>query len=267
MDYAWRFAKHNCARPAFLVLLIGLVVLLFSCEPLERDNPLDPQNPNSTRPRKIVVEAFVNTANPLQINEFALEALYQVQDRHQPQLLVLEYHRDTSQYPDSLALAESLSPYLTYINLFDGQAGLPDIFFNAGMRRVQGASSVGNSITRLENALNGLLDQTSRFAVEVETTRQGDSIIPTVTVARLGVDEARNLIIKAVLSEQVDLQYLRHVVVDVSSLPVTRIASGTFQSFTLPELRALNSRGKLQLTVYLIDRDLSEIYQGVQIDL
>lgn len=249
------------------LIIPGVILVCAACDPLERDNPLDPQNPASTRPQKIIVEAFVNTENPLQINEMALDALYEVQQRHQPQILLLEYHRNSTQYTDSLALAESLSPYQTYIDLFDGQPGLPDLFFNAGLERVQGASSVANSITRIENALNGLLDQTSRFAIEIDVSQQNNAITPKVTLARLGVNEARNLLLKAVLTRRINTDHLRNVVVDVSSLPVTRIAPGTFEVFTLPDLQAPPLASSLMLTIYVIEQDLSEIFQGVQIDL
>jgi hypothetical protein len=53
--------------------LFGGLLLWCACEKLERNNPLDPQNPRSERPRVIFVEAFINEATPF--SAFAMQAL------------------------------------------------------------------------------------------------------------------------------------------------------------------------------------------------
>ncbi len=79
-----------------------LLIVLFSCDDIDRDNILDPKNPASERPQIITVEAFVNTnpSAPHSLNDTMLLSLDQIEDEYANRIIVLDYHRNATNYID-----------------------------------------------------------------------------------------------------------------------------------------------------------------------
>jgi hypothetical protein len=73
--------------------LLVSILLISACEDIPRDNLLDPQNPDSYTSSIILLEAFVNTNNPLPYNLWALEALDEIGGLYGTKIVIAEYHR------------------------------------------------------------------------------------------------------------------------------------------------------------------------------
>ena len=126
-----------------LFLFIILCLFIFGCGGLDRDNPLDPKNPNSSVERAILVELFVNDSTGFDYCNYALDAIERLARREEfkDNLYVLEYHltNRTSNWNDVYALDEFNQRYYQYVpNL--NERGIPDAMFNGLVKRVQGAS-------------------------------------------------------------------------------------------------------------------------------
>lgn len=236
-------------------------MLLAGCQDIPRDNPLDPGNPQSSRPQKVLIEAFVNTNNPLQFNQFALGALDSIMQFNKDRVVVIEYHRNTRDYDDPYHLPQNESLYQDYVNLFDGMVGVPDVFFNISEARVQGASSVENSFLRFNDALSPLLNRSSEFALEINYRLSGSTVIPEITVAKLGTEDAKNFVIKAVLITEIDNEFLKRVVVDFTAQEVGTLAHGEFTTYNLLPLNMAMPQNKHSLVVYLTDFSNSRVFQ------
>ena len=247
--------------------MIALLMGVWSCEDIPRDNPLDPKNPNSTRSRKILIEAFVNTNNPLPYNQFALTALDSLSQLHSNKVVILEYHRNTRDYTDPYHLPENEALYQSYIDLFDGVAGVPDVFFNIRTKRVQGASSVANSFTRFTEALSGLLNRNSQYALELNYRVSDTSIIPEITLAKLGEKDARNIRIKAILIAEIDRNNLKRVVRDFATQDIASLPQGTFNTYTLLPLTLREPQKAHSLVAYVTDQFNTEVYQSEIIEI
>ncbi|MDZ7344265.1 MAG: hypothetical protein ONA90_07095, partial [candidate division KSB1 bacterium] len=162
--------------------IFGCVLLLWACEDLERNNPLDPKNPNSERARVIFVEAFVNDSTPF--SALALAALDSLAAAFSPaQLIVVEHHLPSSTYADPHALPESADRYRDFMV---SDAVVPDVFFNGSLGRVLGASSVQTALTRYRTAVQSRLGEISHFTIEAQKSVWAANLTIDVTVARLG---------------------------------------------------------------------------------
>ena len=85
----------------FRILTIILILFLVECQNIPRDNPLDPKNPESFSSLNILIEAFVNTANPHRYNEYMLAALDSILNSYPNRVVIAEYHRNTEVYLDT----------------------------------------------------------------------------------------------------------------------------------------------------------------------
>lgn len=255
-------------RSGFYLCLL-LTALLLNCKDIPRDNPLDPKNPSSTREQKVLIEAFVNINDSLavNINEYALAALDTLKAIYPSKLIILDYHRNTRDYIDPYHFLENETLYQNYINQFNSMAGVPDIFINGTRQRVQGASSVANSITRISNALSGMLNQNSEYSFEIEYRQSGSQVIPTVRIARLGETDARDITLKAVLIAEIDQGFHKRVVRGISSSPISLLEHGTYQTVTLSPLSKKEPQRLHFLVVYVTDAAETEVFQCEMIEI
>jgi hypothetical protein len=258
-----------CGRSALSIVVLILTTFLVTCKDIPRDNPLDPKNPSSTRPQKVLIEAFVNTNDSIQINinNFALAALDTLKSIYPTQLIILEYHRNTRDYTDPYHSIENETLYQHYISQFNSFAGVPDIFINGTVQRVQGASSTANSIIRLSNALGETLNQNSEFSIEIKYQKSSSAIVPTVRVARLGSNDARDIIVKGVLLARLDGNSLKRVVRDISLTRINVIEHGTFQTVALEPLTIRETPATYSLVVIVMDGAESEVFQCETVEI
>ena len=263
--------KDSVFRLRNLMMLVLLYGLAPACGDIERDNPLDPQHPESTRPQTVLIEAFVNINDSLQhnINEYALAALDNLYSIHAPDVIIVDYHRNTLDYIDPYHRLQNETLYQRYIGEFNAVSGVPDVFFNGTLARVQGASSINHSIQRIGGALQPFLNQNSPYALEIGYDRNGDQVIPRVTVARLNRPSLSegDIIIKALLVARIDNAFLRRVVRDDASSSVQTISKGEVRNFTLPALTVSEPQYSHSLVVYLTDRNEIEVFQCAVVEV
>lgn len=193
-------------KPQWLIL--SFLLLLAACEDLERNNPLDPQNPSSERRRVVFVEAFVNNAAPF--SGFALAALDSLAAMFpRQQVVIVEHHLPSAKFVDIAALPESAVRYQMHTT--DNPA-VPDIFLNGSQNRVQGASSASAALFRYRNALQAEIDKVAHFTVEAKKTITANQVDVDVTIARLGKDSFSQFAVTVMIIEDLGSAGHHHVV-------------------------------------------------------
>ncbi|MDZ7290524.1 MAG: hypothetical protein ONB44_02935 [candidate division KSB1 bacterium] len=188
--------------------ILGFFLLLCACGELERSNPLDPQNPRSERRRIVFVEAFVNDTAPF--SSFAMIALDSLAAAFpQEQVIIVEHHLPSAQYPDAQALSESADRYKILANA--GPA-VPDVFFNGSGTRAQGASSTSNALLRYRSAVGAEIDKIAHFTIEARKRIAAASLDIEVTIARLGSSAFSQFAVLAIVWEDLKMAGHHHVV-------------------------------------------------------
>lgn len=203
--------------------ILSALGLFLACEPLERNNPLDPQNPSSERRRVVLVEAFVNAATPF--SAFALSALDSLALAFSPQhVLIVEYHLPSLAFADPFALPAAADRYK---NLTAAAPAVPDVFFNGVLQRVQGASNAGTALLRYRSAVQNEIDKIAHFTLAAQKTISPTSLTVDVTVARLGDSSFENFTVGAIVWENLATAGHHHVVRKLfASENFSRIAAG-----------------------------------------
>jgi len=245
-----------------LTLFPILAVQAISCGDIPRDNPLDPKNPEGFRERKVMVEAFVNTENPLPYNHDMLAALDSLKTFYPNRIVIAEFHRNTKEYADRYHLNENELLYNNYLTaLGSNLKGVPDVFINGIDSRVQGASGIQSALFRLQEKILPKLSTNCYFTLEVSYLKNGGKITPKVTLARLGRKDATSIVLRAVLIARINESDLRRVVRgSARSGTISRLAHGESRTVTLPEL-SLDISFPNRLIIIVTDKNEREIFQ------
>ncbi len=182
----------------------------------------------------ILLEAFVNTSNPLPYNQWALQALDSISAVFGSRILIAEFHRNTSQYNDPYSNPLLFEPlYTRYVeNSSSPVKGVPDIFINGTAHRVQGASGVSSVITRLNDILSGLVILNSHFTLEPGEIRlSATELTAACQIARLGSQPAEDLLLRLILVQGINSGELKRVVRDVQkSTVISRMEAGEIRT-------------------------------------
>jgi hypothetical protein len=252
----------------FIFSIIIVILLLISCKDIPRDNLLDPQNPNSYQQNVILLEAFVNTNNPYSYNLWALQALDSIAEIYGSQVVIIEYHRNTSQYTDPLSdpLFELL--YEKYVqHSFSVMKGVPDVFINGIADRVQGASSVGSVINRLNTIISDLVVLANQFTLQPGEVKVNNSeITASCKIARLGSQNSENLLLKMILVQKINSQELKRVVREVEkSTTISRLVAGEIKTINFEPVQY--SERPDEIIFSLTSSDELTVYQSFQVEL
>jgi hypothetical protein len=254
--FAWRYK-----------ILLITVVLLTACGNIPRDNPLDPKNPNSFHSKRVLIEAFVNTQNPFRYNEYMITAIDSLYILYPNQLIIAEYHRNTDQYKDPYHLHENEWLYQNYLNDTNSLKGVPDVFINGAENRVQGASSVESALFRLQEVILPQLTQNSYFLLEFNYHILDEKMTPHITLTRLGDKNIENILVKAVLTSQMDTIYHKRIVRgSVKSSLIPLLSHGEVIDLSLPEI-LIDSSLLNHLIIYITDQTERFVYQSKWISL
>ncbi len=217
-----------------------LCFLIFACADLDRDNPLDPKNPDSTVDRAILVELFVNDSTEFEYCDYALDAMERLAQREEfkDNLYLLEYHlaNQIHGWNDIYAQDEFNQRYYQYVPNVS-ERGIPDAMFNGLVKRIQGAS-IENIDNRYAEAADQLLGKSCYFHIEAEKRISNNSLQLEVTIARYGNSDEANIELNAVLYE--DMEMSRHHAV-VRKIFQKQIIS----EFKHSEIRLFNFSGQL----------------------
>lgn len=241
---------------------IILCYLIFNCADLDRDNPLDPKNPDSSVDRAILVELFVNDSSGFEYCNYALDAIEQLVQRqeYQDNFYVLEYHltNRASNWNDIYARDEFNQRYYYYVPL-TSERGIPDAMFNGLANRVQGAS-LEQIDNRCSEAAESLLGLKGYFRIEAVKKITNNDLEVSVTVARYGHSDREDIDINVVLYEDLGIPRHRFVVRKLfqkQSIPI--IKRGEIKSFNFAEqLPQVNNMNSLFVLVFLQDQRGSE---------
>jgi hypothetical protein len=264
------FMQRFLSTFRFIAVFFLVLCYFLSCDDLPRDNLLDPKNPNSYRDHMVSIEAFVNTNNDTLFNEYMLSALATIEERYPGEVNIAHYHRDTRDYEDSLAILpnpESEFLYESYINLFDSQKGVPDVFINGSTERIKGASSVASALERIEDAIQPLLIMNSLFTIEPVVSRQGDRISFSARIARLGSKPINNILLRAVLVERVDNELYRSVVrhIEASNL-IPNLGAGEQKEVEFSAFN-YNTTSELSIIFTIVENETMIIHQSIEVSI
>jgi len=231
-----------------LFLFIIFCLFIFDCGELDRDNPLDPKNPNSSVYRAILVELFLNDSTGFDFCSYALDAIERLAQRQEfrDKLFILEYHltNRSHNWNDSYARDEFNQRYYQYVpNL--NERGIPDAMFNGLVKRVQGAS-LENIDNRYAEAADQFLGQKCYFYIDAEKQISNNSITLEVTIARYGKSDENNIDLNAVLYEDIGTaqhHYVARKILQKQTIP--KFKHGEVKSFhfseSLPQVNNINN--------------------------
>jgi len=256
----------------YLTYFVTIVILILSCDDIDRDNILDPKNPASERPQTVTVEAFVNTNDSLiQINpynEYLLDALDQLESIYGERITIAEYHRKiNNDYPDGYDSNENEILYNTYFQgINSGIKGIPDVFINGIEARVQGASSQSTVLFRLQQVLDPMMSQNGYFTIEPNITEDGNEFNISAKIARLGSTNAENIIMKAVVISQFDNGLHERVVTDLlKSQEIDNISNGEIKEVSIGDISSIQNQTDVIFMVTSVDE--LQIFQSIKVHL
>lgn len=257
------------------ILIIFCLIFLFYCDDIPRDNILDPKNPSSERQKIVTIEAFVYTGSdaPNTLNETVLYALDQIENAYGNKVTIMEYHRNTTNYSADPYVTD---PYNNYSNenlydIYTGNVGegVPDVFINGIAARVQGASTVQNSVFRLEQALQPFIIQNSLFTIEPQASIQNGEIDLSLKIAKLGSSNAQDIIVKAIIVYKIDNDILERVVHGIGkSTIIEEIENGEIKEVDIdPIPLAQFSYQSISVIFAVTSEDEKSIYQSIEVDI
>ena len=107
------------SRSIFKYAPLFLFFVLTACKDIDRDNILDPKNPDSYRALTTMIEAFVNTENDQFYNQDMIAALNSIKEQHGDKVVIAHFHRHAGTFMDSLSGQENEILYEKYIDQID----------------------------------------------------------------------------------------------------------------------------------------------------
>jgi hypothetical protein len=247
---------RNAAAWAAAVLLSAA-----SCD-LPRDNPLDPRNPHSQRPKRILLEAFVNLHTGQPYDAYAVEALDSLESVYGNRIAIIEYHRNVGDKVTPYHRSENDILYGNYLEAAKSdRRGAPDVFVDGPGGRVQGASSAASVFRRIQQLLLADLPEPGLFTVEARLAVTSGELRPTVTVARLGSSDASGIRIRAVVTARMDDALQKRVAAGFTeSAAIGTLRPGETRTVTLPSI-PVDARTARECTVLVTDDGTGTVYQ------
>ncbi|NOX89254.1 MAG: hypothetical protein GXO77_09510 [Calditrichaeota bacterium] len=234
-------------------ILFAILLFVFACEDLPRDNVLDPKNPDSYTATVPLIEAFVNLAHPAPYNQWAIQSLNNLSQLYDGKINVVEYHRDitvdsvTYDDPYNTPEAQTLFRLLQdrYVSSHpEIPRSVPDVYLNGADERFTGAYDVQSLKKQIEPELLELLSRKNFYRLEPKISRSGGlSLDVSCKVAVLGNNDGNNLRLRIIfVKKRVQENLTLNTVVKLiwPGLAVDKIENGDFTeveagSFTFKE--------------------------------
>lgn len=248
-----------------------LPLLILACKDIPRDNPLDPKNSDSFDLHRVSLEVFVNTNDsiPFDYNLQMLDALDVLKQKYDERIGVVEYHRNVQNYEDPYHSPENEALYTKYTDMFpEGIRGVPDVFINGTLARVQGAyDGQGSTLIRLEQAIEPELLKNSRITIEPEVFVNGNSAEITVRVGVLGHGQLGKILVRVVTISQIDNQYHKRIASAIRKSTISPVMNaGDVKEFDIGTI-PLPVQGQNRLMIQVLSDDELVIYQSREVDL
>ena len=254
----------------YIKYLFLVLIVLSSCDDINRDNILDPKNPASERPQIITVEAFVNTTDsiPNAFNEYLLDALDELESSYSDKILIsVNNRRIKNNFFYGYFIKDIELLYETYFQGYDsGVRGVPDVYINGIEARIQGASSQSTVLFRLEEVLNSLITSNSYFTIESNIIQDGNEYKISAKIARLGSTNEENIKVKAIIVSKYDNDLHERVVTDIlKSQDIGNISNGEIKEIDLGEVPATSIDSDV---IFMITSDDElQVFQSIKVDL
>ena len=232
-----------------------LFIFFLSCADLERDNLLDPRNPDSYSATVPLIEAFVNLAHPSPYNAWAIQSLNALDAQFGRQINIVEYHRDLQidsityddPYNDSDQQAFFLQLQTRYVQLWpDLPRVLPDVYLNGAASRFSGAYNANSLKSAMESAISELIAQKNDYILEIESKRESGLVTVNCLVARLGNEADQNLRLRVLFVKKATFQTLTlNYVVKMSwpSILIDKIKAGQYQTIEAGQIAESRADG------------------------
>ncbi len=261
----WRFI--------FRWLLMSVVLLpLWFCSDLPRDNVLDPKNPDSYRTSVPLIEAFVNLAHPSPYNKWAVQSLNALQADYPQQIIVVEYHRDLTvdslNYDDPFNDDQQQTFFLQLQNKYvqawpEVPRVLPDVYLNGAQARFSGAYDELSLKKMLEPVITEHIAQKNDYSLEAEIEKQDNLVTVRCLVARLGNQAAENLrlrvlFVKRRVSEQLQLNSV--VKMTWPGILIDNIKAGSYVTIDAGSIAPQRADG---VVLALVTEDELQVLQAV----
>jgi hypothetical protein len=217
--------------------LAALLLSSAACD-LPRDNPFDPRNPDSRRPKRILLEAFVNLQTDQPFDRYAIEALDSLETVYGDRIAVIEYHRNAGGFVTPFHRSENDILYGQYLAAAGSvRRGVPDVFVDGSAGRVQGASSAASVFSRIQKIILPGLTEPGLYSIEAKPKASGGEIRLSVTLARLGSADAIGIRVRAVLLSEADETLRKRVAAGFTeSAAIGTLRAGETRTVTLPAM-------------------------------
>lgn len=222
--------------------MLIVFLLIMACADLERDNPLDPKNPDSYSQTVPLIEAFVNLAHPTPYNAWAIQSLNALSVQFGSEINIVEYHRDLqidSLYFDDPFNEQNQQAFFLqlqnkYVQLWpDVPRALPDVFLNGSLARFTGAYEANSLKKQLEGPLSELIAQKNDYILEIENKHENGIVQVTCRVARMGNKSAQNLRLRVLFVKQTQFENLNlNYVVQMTwpGILINKLEAGNYQT-------------------------------------
>lgn len=223
------------------VLVIFLFISLISCE-IDRDNPLDPKNPDNSFQRINLVELFYKKDNEL--SNFATQAF--------------EVLSSDGTYKDQIALIQyelfSSNSISGVQNFYENERanetfGVPDFFLNGNEGRAQGASSYSNALRNyketLQEATNGEFRE-SDFTFWAELQPEGNSLTIQTELGNVSEIRKSNLALRGVVVENKGGNFKFSAIQLLSTRNIPLLEAGEVEKFSFPSVPISDLQNRLE---------------------
>jgi hypothetical protein len=169
-------------------------------------------------------------------------------------------------YSDTFHLTENENLYTRYINYLDpGSRGVPDLFINGTVARVQGAFDALNTRIRIEKVLEPFLIDNCYYALEPNISDEPGRLKLSTRIARLGSRSGEDILVKAVVIRFIGSPDHQRVVraVKKSNL-IERIGPGEVKEVAFADYE-YQPPEQLSVVFLVTSGDELDIYQSVKV--
>jgi hypothetical protein len=164
-----------------------------------------------------------------------------------------------------LAIPENELLYEQYLSKFDNLKGVPDVFINGSSKRIKGASSVAAAVERIDDAIQPYLIDNAYFTIEPGVTRQNSTLMLSTRIARLGSQSVSDVVVRAILAEQIDSEIYTRVVRSMeSSNLIPRIGPGEQKEIKFSNI-SINSTKNLYVIFTVSTTQDLDIHQSIEV--
>lgn len=210
----------------FCSKLILIILFVAACDDIPRDNVLDPKNPQSHNDPVVLIEAFLNSANPYPYSRWAIQSLNALKQTYGDQIVIVEYHRDLT-VNDTLTYDDPYNDTVSnnYFSLLQDKyvaadntvpKGVPDVFANGAATRISGTSGPASVRERLNPLIGEMLTEKNYYKIDPAVDVQQEQLVISCRVAALGNRSASNVRMRVILLKELQTSEANRIAVNLT---------------------------------------------------